>query len=257
MPEVKSSDYDPLHTEMKSKSEVKPPTKPPEKRPPARREEHSEEPRPSKVQINTNKDGRRGPKTVPHQQQPKQIAVPTEAGNPKTTIFVKNIPDYYNNVDALNKQLKRFGPIVNIKVDLKAKTTMIEFFKPKHARQALNNKQPLFGNKEILVTGDLEAINEDSNKEAKFDGQLLEKLKFLIEVKKFTSEASKKAIVDKITEIKQAQKTKEIPEHLQDFLDYNVFETNVDVGQVIENVPDQYLADKNKLSAQLEVYSLI
>jgi len=177
-----------------------------------------------------------------------------DAGNPKTTIYVKNIPDYYNNVDALNKQLKRFGPIVNIKVDLKAKTSMIEFVKPKHARTALSSKQPLFGNKEIIVTGDLDAINEDSNKEAKFEGQLLEKLKFLIEIKKYTSEEGKKAIVQKINEIKQAQKTKEVPDHLKKLLDYNIYDANVDFSQVIENVSDLYIAEKNKLSNKLEAF---
>jgi len=166
---------------------------------------------------------------------------------------VKNIPDYYNNLDALNKQLKKFGPIVNIKVDLKAKTAMIEFVKPKHARTALSSKAPLFGNKEILLSGDLEAMNEDTNQEAKFEGQLLEKLKFLIEIKKYTSEEGKKIIVQKITDIKQAQKTKEIPDNLKKLLEFPIFDANVDFSQVIENVPDQYIAEKNKLSNKLEV----
>ena len=259
MPEGKPSDYDPLHPEMKTKTDVKPPVKPPEntygkrQMPVTRKEDASEGAQPTKVQV-IAKEGRKAPRHQPANDN-KQAAPQNDGSNPKTTIYVKNIPDYYNNVDALNKQLKRFGPIVNIKVDLKAKTSMIEFVKPKHAKMALSSKQPLFGNKEIIVTGDLDAMNEDSNKEAKFESQLLEKLKFLIELRKFVAEDSKKVIVQKINDIKQAQKTKEIPESLQPLLDYNIFDTNADFSQIIENVPDTYLnlAEKNKLSNKLEV----
>ncbi len=241
--------------------DTKPPVKPPEgqhmRRPTHKREELTEVPPPTKVQL-VEKEGKKTPKTQQQQQKQAPIQKPVvnmiETGNPKTTIYVRNIPDYYNNVDALNKQLKKFGPIVNIKVDLKAKTSMIEFVKPKHARTALSSKQPLFGNKEILLTGDLEAINEDTKKEAKFEGQLLEKLKFMIEVKKYCSEEGKKAIVQKINDIKQAQKAKEIPDHLQKLLDYPVFDATVDFSQVIENVPENYITEKNKLSNKLEVF---
>lgn len=265
MPEGKPSDYDPLHPEMKTKADAKPPVKPPEntygkrQMPVTRKEDASEGAAPTKVQV-VSKEGRKTPRHQPYQANDnKQTAPQNDGSNPKTTIYVKNIPEYYNNVDALNKMLKKFGPIVNIKVDLKAKTSMIEFVKPKHAKMALSSKQPLFGNKEILVTGDMDAMNEDSNKEAKFENQLLEKLKFLIELRKFVSEDSKKLIVQKINDIKQAQKTKEIPESLQPLLDYTVFDTNSDFSQIIENVSDQYLslAEKNKLSNKLEVYLCI
>jgi len=276
MPEGKPSDYDPLHPEIKNpnKMDVKPPSaKPPEgqhaRKHQPRRDEQAEAPQPSKIHIG-DKDGKKTPRTAPQQQrqQPQSQNKPAhgghgggnapsaaEGGNPKTTVYVKNIPDYYNNLDALNKQLKKFGPIVNIKVDLKTKSAMIEFVKPKHARTALSSKAPLFGNKEILLSGDMEAMNEDTNKEAKFEGQLLEKLKFLIEIKKYTSEEGKKMIVQKITDIKQAQKTKEIPDNLKKLLEYPIFDANVDFSQVIENVPDQYIAEKNKLSNKLEVKS--
>jgi len=196
---------------------------------------------PNKVQV-TEKDGKKTPKPT----------TPTDT-NPKTTIYVKNIPDYYNNVDALNKQFKRFGPIVNIKVDLKSKSSTIEFVKPKHAKNALSNKQPLFGNKEILVTGDPNMTLEDEANELKKEQKLLDKLKFLIEFRKFAKEPNKPLVLQKINEVKAAQKTKEIPESLMPLIEYENFDLNVDYSQAIDEVSEQFLEQKAQLQAKIEV----
>ena len=111
--------------------------------------------------------------------------MPHDGSKKDNTIYIKNIPDYYNNLDALNKQFKKFGPITNIKVDLKNKFTTIEFLKPKHAKAALSNKSPLFGNKDILVTADPNATLEDEAKSNKLETVLMDRLKFLIAIKKF------------------------------------------------------------------------
>jgi RNA recognition motif. (a.k.a. RRM, RBD, or RNP domain) len=174
---------------------------------------------------------------------------PVDPNKPKTTVYIKNIPEYYNNVETLNKQFKKFGPIVNIKVDMKAKMSTIEFVKPKHAKQALNNK-PLFGNKEILLTDDPNMTPEDEANEQKRETILQSKLKFLVEIKKFITEDRRNLIMDLITGIKQAQKTKEVPVNLTQFVDDPIFSLDVDFSQIIEEVPAN---DQATLKTKLEV----
>lgn len=82
------------------------------------------------------------------------------------------------------------------------------------------NKAPLFGNKEILITADPNMTLEVEAKQNKQETVLMDRLKFLISIKKFLQEHHKGYLVDLINHIKQAQKAKEISEPVQALIDF-------------------------------------
>jgi len=68
------------------------------------------------------------------------------------TIYIKNIPNYYNSVETLSKFYKKFGSIENIQVEQNKMLASIKFMKPLDAVKAVNSNKKLFGKEDIFVT---------------------------------------------------------------------------------------------------------
>lgn len=70
----------------------------------------------------------------------------------RDTIYIKNIPNYYNSVETLSKFYKKFGSIENIQVEQGKMLASVRFMKALDAVKAVNSNKKLFGKEEIFVT---------------------------------------------------------------------------------------------------------
>ena len=70
----------------------------------------------------------------------------------RDTIYIKNIPNYYNTVETLSKYYKKFGSIETINVEQSKLLASIKFMKPLDAVKAFNSNTKLFGKDDIFVT---------------------------------------------------------------------------------------------------------
>lgn len=70
----------------------------------------------------------------------------------RDTIYIKNIPNYYNSVETLSKFYKKFGSIENIQVEQSKMLASVKFMKALDAVKAVNSNKKLFGKEEIFVT---------------------------------------------------------------------------------------------------------
>lgn len=70
----------------------------------------------------------------------------------RDTVYIKNIPNYYNSVETLSKFYKKFGSIENIQVEQSKMLAIVKFMKPLDAVKAVNSNQKLFGKEDIFVT---------------------------------------------------------------------------------------------------------
>jgi hypothetical protein len=193
-----------------------------------------------------------------------------------TIVYVKNIQDHHNTVEGLTKYFKRFGSIINIKVEQPAKMATIEFKTPQNASNAIKSKKVLFGDKGILLTADPNAsvptspkhgenakaqhhsdtkVDVQDTEKLKLNEKLTEKLKFLIEIKRYLSnEESKKELLKLITEIKEAQKTGILTDKLNNLLSYENLDLNFEFAQALDSIPQNYWDNKASLRTYLESY---
>lgn len=70
----------------------------------------------------------------------------------RDTLYIKNIPNYYNSVETLSKFYKKFGSIENIQVEQSKNLAIVKFMKAIDAVKAVNCNKKLFGKEEIFVT---------------------------------------------------------------------------------------------------------
>ena len=187
----------------------------------------------------------------------------------KNVIYVKNIPSYYNTVSDLSKFFKRFGSIVNIKVDHPKKMAQVEFQKEAEATKALANRKPLFDNKAIFLTRNPDATEPDqptngTNAPAdsgaaaalKLNESLTDKLKFLISLKNFVVDKDKKnELMNRMNDIKAAQKSNKVTEPLQKLLDAENINLKIDHTILITDIPKEVLETK-QLNPKLDVICL-
>lgn len=85
----------------------------------------------------------------------------------KDTVFIKNIPNYYNTVETLSKFYKKFGSIETINVEQSKLLASVKFMKALDAVKAVNSNKKLFGRDEIFVT-----LNPDEEIPIKKDNNL-------------------------------------------------------------------------------------
>lgn len=84
----------------------------------------------------------------------------------RDTVFIKNIPNYYNSVETLSKFYKKFGSIENIQVEQSKMSASVKFMKALDAVKAVNSNKKLFGKDDIFVTlfPDEEPPKKNNNK---------------------------------------------------------------------------------------------
>ena len=70
----------------------------------------------------------------------------------RDTVYIKNIPNYYNSVETLSKFYKQFGSIENIQSEQSKLLATVKFMKPLDAVKAVNSNKKLFGKEDIFVT---------------------------------------------------------------------------------------------------------
>lgn len=70
----------------------------------------------------------------------------------RDTVYIKNIPNYYNSVETLSKFYKQFGSIENIQSEQSKSLATVKFMKPLDAVKAVNSNKKLFGKEDIFVT---------------------------------------------------------------------------------------------------------
>lgn len=70
----------------------------------------------------------------------------------RDTVYIKNIPNYYNSVETLSKFYKKFGSIENIQVEQSKLLASVKFMKAIDAVKAVNSNKKLFGKDDIFVT---------------------------------------------------------------------------------------------------------
>ena len=99
----------------------------------------------------------------------------------RDTVYIKNIPNYYNSVESLSKFYKKFGSIENIQVEQSKLQASVKFMKPLDAVKAVNSNKKLFGKEDIfvsLIPDEEPPKKNDKNQERtdKTEKNLLEKL---------------------------------------------------------------------------------
>ena len=193
-----------------------------------------------------------------------------------TIVYVKNIQDQHNTVEALTNYFKRFGSIINIKVDQSHKLAMVEFKNSQMANNAIKSKKILFGDKKIVITLDMnapiphsprkeESISQYIPSESKHELQnqdtiqikdeLTKKLKFLIEIKKFIfHDENKKELLKLINEVKDSLKKSVLNEKTKRLIKYENMDLNINHSQFMDSGSQTTLENLPALRATLEVY---
>lgn len=285
-PPVMPTEYDPLGGGQKKAPPeiVKPPTVKPtiEPKPNTPTNKTREPPKkPEITPVEEDKVQHHQPSKSPHNSNKTRHQRPHGAGGhqhtsenslaeAKNIIYVKNIPSYYNTVDALSKFFKRFGSIVNVKVDYSRKMASVEFQKETEAVKALNNRKPLFGDKNIFITKDPDATGPEAPANGKngagddtaaatlkLNESLTEKLKFLISLKNFVIDKDKKAeLMNRMNEIKAAQKSNKVSDNLHKLLETENYNLKFDYTLIVSDISKEILESKT-LNAKLEVTKII
>lgn len=108
---------------------------------------------------NPQKIDERSNSPIPLQNPVKDKFSPKRKNNvTRDTIYIKNIPNYYNTVETLSKYYKKFGSIETINVEQNKLLASIKFMKPLDAVKAFNSNTKLFGKDDIFVT-----LNQDED----------------------------------------------------------------------------------------------
>ena len=178
-------------------------------------------------------------------------------------------------MEALTNYFKRFGSIINIKVDQSSKLAIVEFQNSHMANNAVNSKKVLFGDKKILITLDPNATipqspkkeesisqliatdskNRVQNQEIKIKDDLTTKLKFLIEIKRFMcNDENKKEILKLINEVKESLKKGVLNENMTKLLQANVIDLNINHSQFMNTFAQTTLENIPVLRTTLEVF---